>query len=477
MPTDPRTQAKKAVQHCEEAFERAYLEDLKGLVRIPSVSFPGFPASEVRRGAEATVALMRHYGLENCRVIEVEGAHPYAYGERLRAPGAPTLLLYAHQDVQPPGRDELWKTPPFEPTVKEGPGGPRLFGRGAADDKAGIVVHLAAIDSWLKTAGELPVNVKVVIEGEEETGSNHLPVFLSTYRSMLDADVLVLTDTTNFDCGVPALTIALRGLVGLEVEVRALTKSVHSGMWGGPVPDPAAALTKMLATLVDGQGRIAVPGIRDQVRPLSSAEEAEMKKLPWDERAFREASGMVPGSELLREGPSPIGQLWRFPSLTINAIQASSRQQAGNIINDTAWAKITVRIVPDMDPHRTLRLLEDHLRRHVPWGLEVSFVVEAANGPWAIEPKGWAFEAARAAMKEGYGKSPLMIGCGGSIPFVKPFADALGGAPALLVGVEDPYTNAHGENESCLISDLKKACLSQVLLFAELAERFQNNRK
>jgi acetylornithine deacetylase/succinyl-diaminopimelate desuccinylase-like protein len=347
-----------------------------------------------------------------------------------------------------------------------------MYARGAADDKAGAVIHLAAIASYLKTAGKLPVNVKLVIEGEEETGSEGLPRFLKEYRSRLDADVLVLTDTTNFDCGVPALTVALRGLVSMGVEVRALTKSIHSGMWGGPVPDPVMALAKSLSTLVDDEGRIAVPEIRAQVRPVSSREEAMMREIPFDEAAFREQCGMVPSAKLLREGPNPNAQVWRYPSLTVTAIQASSRAQAANIINDVAWAKVTVRTAPDLDPQTVERALERHIRDHLPWGLELKVELESSSGPWATEPTGWAFEAADAAMQAGYGRKPLKIGCGGSIPFVKPFSDALGGAPALLVGVEDPYTNAHGENESLLVSDFKKACLSQVYLFEELAKRW-----
>lgn len=461
----------RASAHCREVFRTQYLESLKDLVRIPSVSFPNFPASEVRRSAEAVVELMKKHGLENARLIEVPGAHPYAYGERLRAPGAPTLLLYAHHDVQPPGREELWKTPPFEPVLMEGPGGERMYARGSADDKAGIIVHLAAIDSWLKTAGELPVNVKVVIEGEEETGSEHLPEFLRLNQELMKADVMVLTDTSNFDCGIPALTIALRGLVGVEVEVRALTKTVHSGMWGGPLPDPAMALAKMLATLVDEKGRISIPGVLEQVKPLSAEEEREIKKIPYNEADFRKQSGLIDSAQILAEGPNPIAQVWRFPSLTVNALQASSRAQAGNVINDTAWAKVTIRLVEGMDPAYTMKLLQDQLKKTAPWGVQVDLKVESSNGAWATEPKGEAFEAAVSAMKQGYGREPLFLGCGGTIPFVKPFADALGGAPALLVGVEDPYTNAHGENESMLVEDLKKACLSQVALFAELAKR------
>lgn len=459
---------KGTAKYLEENFS-SFLEDLKTLVRIPSISFEGFPAEELQKSAEAVAALLKNRGLENVKILKIPGAHPYVYGERLRAPGKPTLLLYAHHDVQPPGRTELWQTPPFVPTIQEGPVGERMYGRGAADDKAGIVVHTSAIASYLRTLGELPVNVKVIIEGEEETGSSHLSQFLSSYRDELDADVLVLTDTSNFDCGVPALTVALRGLVGLEIEVRALSKTVHSGMWGGPLPDPAMALSKMLASLVDAQGQIAIPGVMEQVKPIGKKEQKEFDQVPYSEAEFRKQSGMLPGSQFLANSPSPIVQVWRLPSLTVNAIQASSRSQAGNIINDSAWAKVTIRIVADMDPEKVLKQLEDHLRAQVPWGLELELKTEACNGPWSIEAKGPVYEAAERALEKGYGKAPVKMGCGGSIPFVKPFAEALGGVPALLIGVEDPYTNAHGENESVLLSDLQSACLSQIYLFAELA--------
>jgi acetylornithine deacetylase/succinyl-diaminopimelate desuccinylase-like protein len=456
----------------EKDFDE-HFRDLQELARIPSISFAGFPPEEVARSAEKVAALCRKAGLENVEILRIDGAHPYVVADWLHAgPGAPTLLLYAHHDVQPPGRAELWKTPPFEPTLKEGPGGTRLYGRGTADDKAGALIHLSAIASYLRAEKRLPVNVKLVIEGEEETGSESLPRFLEQYRERLQADVMVLTDTTNFDCGVPALTVALRGLVGVEVEVRALTKSVHSGMWGGPVPDPVMALCKALSGMVDSEGRIALPEVRAQVRPLSSAEEKSMREIPFEEAAFREQCGMVPGARLLREGPNPNAQIWRFPSLTVTAIQASSRAAPANIINDVAWAKVTIRTAPDLDPDTAVRAIERHLRENLPWGLELKLSVESSSGPWAIEPSGWAFEAADAAMKAGYGRAPLKIGCGGSIPFVKPFAQALGGVPALLVGVEDPYTNAHGENESLLVSDFRKACISKVHLFRELAERF-----
>ena len=462
----------KVLSTFERRFEQ-HLEDLKSLVRIPSVSFDGFDPANVRRSAEHVAVLMKKAGLENIEVLELPGAHPYVYGEHLKAPGKPTLLLYAHHDVQPPGREELWNSPPFEPTLREGPGGIRMYARGSADDKAGVAVHLAAISSYLEAVGELPVNVKVIIEGEEEIGSTHLPEFLAKYRQKLQADVLVLTDTSNYDCGWPALTIALRGLVGLNIEVRSIAQTVHSGMWGGPVPDAAMALAKMLATLVDENGRIAVPGVWEQVRPLSKDEIAAFEKIPYDEAEFRKQAGMVPGSKILQEGPNPIAQIFRFPSLTVNALQSSSRKQAGNVLNDTAWARVTIRLVKDMDPEKVLKQLEEHLRRVTPWGLEVTMHPDRGSGPWSTEPgetprSREAFACATRALKSGYGKEPLLLGCGGSIPFVKPFAEALGGAPALLIGVEDPYTSAHGENESLLVSDLRKARLGQIHLFDEL---------
>ena len=438
------------LDYLQNNFQKT-LQDLSELVEIPSVSFSGFPPGEVRRSADAVAKLMKRAGLEKVEILEVPGTHPYVYGEWMKNPGAPTALLYAHHDVQPAGREELWESAPFKADFREGPGGLRMYGRGTADDKAGILVHLSAIEAYLKTEGTLPINVKVVIEGEEEIGSTQLGTFLKTYREKLDADVICLTDTTNFDCGIPALTVALRGLAEFQIEIRALTKSIHSGMWGGPVPDPAMALSKVLATLVDEKGRIALKEITDQVPLLTDAEINEADRLPYDEKKFREQCGMVPGAHLHREGPSPFLQLWRFPSLTVNALQASSRKSPSNIINDVAWAKVTIRLVQGMDPKRVTEIMERHLRLVTPWGLEISIHREgAAVGGWATEPKGKAFEVAIEAMSEGYGVSPLFIGCGGTIPFVKPFAEALGGAPALLIGVEDPYTNAHGENESLL---------------------------
>jgi acetylornithine deacetylase/succinyl-diaminopimelate desuccinylase-like protein len=443
-----------------------HLNDLKDLVRIPSISFPGFDPAPLIRCSGAVAALLRKSGLDEVRILDSGAGFPAVFGQWTGAPGKPTILLYAHYDVQPIGREELWTTPPFSPSERE----KRLYGRGVSDDKAGVLMHVAAITSYLAAAKSLPINVKVLIEGEEEVGSTNLNKLLEQHRDLLAADVVLIADSENFDSGVPSLTASLRGIVTVSVEVRSLATSVHSGTWGGPLPDPVLALSKMLASLVDEQGEPSIAGLVDKVRALSVRERADLDNLPYADAEFRKQSTLLEGVRIIG-GEGPVYEkMWHRPSISVNAIEASSRKQAANIINDVAWARVGIRIVPDMDPDETLGLLRRHLLNQAPWGVRVKIEPETPSRWWRTDTGGPAFNAARKSLAQGYGVAPAIVGAGGSIPFVRTITEALGGAPALLFGVGDPYTAAHSENESLLITDWEKGCRSLILLLSELAE-------
>ena len=445
-----------------KANRQIYLNALKNLVRIPSISFPGFPADEVNKSAAAVSALLETYGFQKVEILTIPDAHPYVYGEIIGDASKPTILLYAHHDVQPVGDIDKWNTQPFEPVEKDG----RLYGRGAADDKAGIMVHLAAVHAWLEVEKEPPVNIKILIEGEEESGSTHLSTFVELYQKKLQADAMVLTDTDNFDTGIPGLVTSLRGLVIVDVSARTIGHSVHSGMWGGPVPDAASALCKTLASLLDDDGRIMIPGIYERVR---SFRDAKMQPLPADAKEFAKQVDLLPGVSLVGK-ENPYWENWWQPAIMVNAMQASSRKDARSVLVDEAWARVSIRIVPDMCAEEVCKELIAFLHAAVPWGAHLECEKVACVDPWHTTTEHPAFEAAQKALKIGYGKDVVLMGCGGTIPFVQPLCDAFGDIPALLMGIEDPYTNAHGENESLSLDDWEKAVASAIYLYAELAD-------
>ncbi len=440
-------------------------EDLKRLIRIPSISFPGYDAAPLRQCADAVATLFRDSGLTDVRLLESGSGPPAVFAQWTEAPGMPVLLLYAHYDVQPIGRSELWTSPPFSPEEREG----RLYGRGASDDKAGVALFAAALGSYLHTAGRLPVNVKLLVEGEEEVGSSHLDAIIERNRDLLAADAVLIADSENFDSGIPTLTASLRGLVTVNVTVRALASSVHSGTWGGPLPDAVIALCKMIAGLVDDDGVPTVPGMLDRLCADTPQGGRKTDELPFQEKHFREQAGMLDGTRIIGGPGSVYDKMWRRAAISVNAFEASSRKQASNIINDRAWARLGVRIAPDMDPEETLETLSAHLRRSAPWGVEVTIEPESPAQWWKTDTEGPVFAAALRALAQGYGKSPVVAGAGGSIPFVQTITEALHHAPALLVGMGDPFSAAHSENESLLLADWEKGCRSLIYLLGELA--------
>lgn len=442
--------------------------ELEALARIPSVSASGFPASEVSRCAEHVAALLESASLDRVEILAPEGAHPYVVAEWLGAgPSRPTLLLYAHYDVQPPGREERWLSPCFEPEEREG----RLYGRGVVDDKAGVMILTAAARAWLESEGSLPVNVKFIFEGEEEIGSTHLEDFLVSAHERLSADVIVLTDTANLETGLPSLTTSLRGIVNIDVHLRLLDHPLHSGMWGGPVRDAATALTVLLGRLFDADGEASIPGLADDVPELSEAELRMLRDLPFDEAAFRADAGLLPGGHLASSADvSCYERLWAQPAVAVTALEAMPLARAANQLVDSAAARVSVRLAPGQDADRVRDLLLSRLETNPPFGAEVSLSCESAVPGWRRSETGRDLDAALRALKKGYGRDPVLIGCGGSIPFVAPFSHAMAGAPALLLGLEDPICNAHGENESLHLGDFRSAVISTVHLFAEFAD-------
>ena len=449
-----------------EAHQADSLRQLIELCRIPGISRYETHWKDLSRSAELTARFMKEAGLEKAEVIDLPGGPPYVYGEWLKAPGKPTVLLYAHHDVQPVGDQTKWHSPPFEPVVRDG----RIYGRGTVDDKSGVIVHLAAISACLKTIGELPLNIKFVVEGDEESGSRTLRLFLEKYKSKLKADVLCLTDCANLETGLPCLTYSLRGLASVKVRLSTVAAPLHSGMWGGVIPDAPLALAKLLGTLMDNEGKVLVKGFYDDVMEPSDWERKQIAKLPWNERQFRKDAGIVGETRFIGDAKwSPYERLWVRPALAVLAIEGSSMQGYSNQIVPCAEAIVSCRLVPNQDPKQVQQRVTEHLVRETPFGAKLEVTPLDTAPAWRTQPEGPYFAAALKALSKGFGREAAIIGAGGSIPFVHYFNEALGKMPTLLLGLEDPQCAAHGDNESMELADFKKGTIAAVHLYRELA--------
>nr|WP_296064784.1 dipeptidase [uncultured Actinoplanes sp.] len=425
--------------------------DLERLIRIPGIAFEGFDHSHVERSAEAVAELLRGCGLDT--QIVRHGGQPAVIGRKAAPAGAPTVLLYAHHDVQPAGDPARWTGDPFEPVERDG----RLYGRGAADDKAGVMTHVAALRAF---GDQLPVGVVVFVEGEEEYGSDSLDEIIKAHLDELRSDVIVIADSGNWDIGRPALTTSLRGLINLFAEVKVLKSAVHSGMFGGPVPDALTTLARLLSTLHDENGEVAVDGLVGR----------EGANVDYPEDRFRHEAGMLDGVRLTGNG-SITDRIWTKPAIAVLGIDAPPTQEAANALQPTAKAKISVRLAPGDDPKSAYAAVRAHLEKFVPWGARIEVTLESDGMPCVIDATGPAYDAARAAFTAAWdGTAPVDMGMGGSIPFIATFQELFPQAAILVTGVEDPYSGAHGPNESLHLGEFEKGCFAEALLLKNVAE-------
>jgi len=442
----------------------AALADLGTLVRIPSIAFPGFDAGHVQRSAEAVAALVEDLGLFETVEIRRAGipgsdeiGQPAVLATRAARNGRPTILLYAHHDVQPVGDESLWESPPFEPTVREG----RLYGRGAADDKAGVMAHIGALRALREVVGDdLDLGVALFIEGEEEAGSRSFAQFLSDNADALRADVIVVADSGNWDARTPALTVSLRGNTRFTLRVRTLDHASHSGMFGGAVPDAMMATVKLLSTLWDADGSVAVAGLTERDAPTPD----------YSEATLRDEAGLPAGVSPIGDG-TILSRIWNKPSITVTGIDAPSVVNASNTLTPEVVVVISARVAPGQEAKDAYAAIEAHLRAHAPFGAQLTFTDQDYGNPFLVDTSGWAVADARDALADGYGVDAVELGVGGSIPFIADLVERYPNAQILITGVEDPDTRAHSPNESLHLPTLQRAILAEALLLARMNSR------
>lgn len=439
-----------------------YVAELGALLAIPSISALPAHVGDVRRCAEWLGGEMERIGLENVRLIDTPG-NPIVYGDWLHAAGAPTILFYGHYDVQPIDPVELWESPPFEATVRDG----EIYARGAADDKGQVFMHLKAIEAFLKQTSRLPVNIKLILEGEEEVGSRHLDRFVADNKAMLAADVVVVSDSAMFDRGVPSICYSLRGLSYYQIDVRGTTSDLHSGVFGGAVANPAMVLAQILAQMRDKSGRVKIPGFYDDVMPLSDEERRAWQALPFSEKRYRKELG---APKLFGEpGYTVLERVWARPTFEVNGLLAGfTGEGAKTVIPATAMAKISMRLVPNQNQERIGKLFEDYLRKVAPKTVEVTVTALHGGQPWITDYDNAYIQAAGRAIEKGFGKPPVFCREGGSIPVISTFQQQLG-LPAVLFGVGLPDENAHAPNERLDLGNFHNGIVASAYLYDEIA--------
>jgi acetylornithine deacetylase/succinyl-diaminopimelate desuccinylase-like protein len=439
-----------------------YLDELKAFLAIPSISALPQHAADVKRCADWCADEMRRIGLQNVRPIDTPG-NPVVYGDWLGAPGAPTILFYGHYDVQPVDPIDLWESPPFDATIRDG----EIYARGSADDKGQVFMHFKAVEAHMKQAGRLPVNIKFILEGEEEVGSAHLDDFIRAHKSELGADVVVISDSPMFARGVPSMCYGLRGLVYFQIDLRGSSTDLHSGSFGGAVANPAMVLAQMLAQMKDRGGRIKIPHFYDDVVPLQDEERKAWASLPFNERKYRKDFGIP--KVFGESGYTTLERTWARPTFEINGLLSGfTGEGAKTVLPAIAMAKVSMRLVPNQDPDKIAKLFEEYVHDIAPKSVEVKVTRMHGGKPWMASYDNPFIQAAGRAIEKGFGQKPVFTREGGSIPVVSTFQEELG-LPSVLFGVGLPDENAHAPNEKLDIGNFHNGIIASAMLYDEIS--------
>jgi acetylornithine deacetylase/succinyl-diaminopimelate desuccinylase-like protein len=453
---------KEIINHIKNN-KQTYIEELKDFLRIPSISTLSENKKDVAGCAEFVSENLKKIGLNRVEIFKTEG-HPIVYGEWLGAPGKPTILVYGHYDVQPVDPIELWNSPPFEPTIKNG----KIFARGATDDKGQVFMHFKSVEAFFKNEGSLPVNIKYIIEGEEEIGSENLNVFLKNNTDLLKCDVVLISDSSLYGPGIPTLTYALRGLAYLEVEMIGPNRDLHSGSFGGSVANPINKMAQLISELQDKNGRITIPGFYDDVIKLTKKEKENFKALKFSDKNFAKDLGV--GQLEGEKGFTTLERLWARPTLDCNGIIGGfTGKGAKTVIPSKVTAKISMRLVPDQNPNKIAKLFERHLKKIAPKSVKIKVINLHGAYPSLTAVDNPANVAAAKAMSRAFGKETVFMREGGSIPIVTEFSKRLK-SPVVLMGLGLNSENLHSPNEHFDLNHFELGIISSAYFMRELSD-------